>query len=125
MVDTMVAELEAAVDGDPSTPTPSSVEVGAVEAGADDAGDDGAADDDAGDDASAGDFDGDEAAAAAAWSSVFDSSVDFDGKAANLEDAESLAGTIEAYTETASGFGGISLEPTDVVIDGDTATITY
>jgi len=64
-------------------------------------------------------------AAGAAWSLVFDSDEPFDAKAVHLADAERLRGTVEAYAGAGSGFGGISLEPTDVVVDGETATITY
>jgi len=70
-------------------------------------------------------FTGDEADVAAAWAVVFDSSADFEDKAPHLVDAESLASTIDAYTATGDGFGGISLVPTAVTIDGDAATVTY
>ena len=117
VVEAMVVELEAAVDGDPSTPTPSSVRFGVVEA---------PEGFDAGDGAdTAAELSGDEATVAAAWAAVFDSTVGFDGKAANLEGADELADTIEAYTAAGESFGGINLAPTAVVIDGDAATITY
>ena len=70
-------------------------------------------------------FTGDEADVAAAWAVVFDSSADFEDKAPHLVDAESLASTIDAYAATGDGFGGISLVPTAVTIDGDAATVTY
>jgi len=70
-------------------------------------------------------FTGDEADVAAAWAVVFDSSADFEDKAPHLVDAESLASTIDAYTATGDGFGGISLVPTAVTIDGGAATVTY
>jgi iron complex transport system substrate-binding protein len=56
---------------------------------------------------------------------VFDSSVGFDDKAMHLEDADALRGTVEAYTVAGDAMGGISLVPTAVVVDGDTATVTY
>ena len=70
-------------------------------------------------------FTGDEADVAAAWAVVFDSTADFEDKAPHLVDAESLVSTVDAYTATGDGFGGISLVPTAVTIDGDAATVTY
>ena len=49
----------------------------------------------------------------------------YDAKAAVIADAEALRPTIEAYTPAGEVVGGITLEPTDVVITGDTAAITY
>ena len=69
--------------------------------------------------------DGDDEAAATAWALVFDSTVPFDQKAPHLADADVLAVTIDAYAATGEGFGGITLVPTAVVVDGDTAAITY
>jgi iron complex transport system substrate-binding protein len=65
------------------------------------------------------------AAASAAWALVFDSSVAFDDKAAHLAEADTLRPTVEAYAGAGAGFGGISLVPTAVAVDGDAATITY
>ncbi|MFK7918191.1 MAG: ABC transporter substrate-binding protein [Ilumatobacter sp.] len=111
----LIPEIQAAADGDPATVVASAAEVGAV---------DGAADDVA--DAEASPVGGDESSAASdAWSTVFDSTVPFDDKAAFLADAGSLAATVEAYTAAGNGFGGISLVPSDVVVEGDTAEITY
>ena len=56
---------------------------------------------------------------------MFDSEVPFDDKAANLENASALEAAAEAYAEAGSAMGGITLEATDVVIEGDTATVTY
>ena len=56
---------------------------------------------------------------------VFDSDVPFADKAAHLENAEALQAAAEAYTGAGSAMGGITLEPTNVAIDGDTATVTY
>lgn len=67
----------------------------------------------------------DEQAATDAWSLVFDSTVGFDDKAPHLADAEALRGTVESYTTAGAAMGGITLEPTNVVVDGDTATVTY
>ena len=44
-------------------------------------------------------------AASDAWSLVFDSSVGFDDKAMHLEDADSLRGTVEAYTVAGDAMG--------------------
>ena len=71
---------------------------------------------------------GDDAAAAAAsdvWRLVFDSSIGFDEKAPHIEDAEALEATVEAYTTAGAAMRGITLEPTEVIVDGDTATVTY
>lgn len=67
----------------------------------------------------------DEQAAADAWAVVFDSETSRDDKAPHLEAADELASTIEAYAAAGSDMGGISLAPTGVAIDGDTATVTY
>ncbi|MEM8620108.1 MAG: hypothetical protein AAGF73_10325 [Actinomycetota bacterium] len=68
---------------------------------------------------------GDEEAAATAWALVFDSTAAFDQKSPHLADADALAATVEAYAATGAGFGGITLVPTAVTVDGDTAAITY
>jgi iron complex transport system substrate-binding protein len=67
----------------------------------------------------------DAAAAAAAWSVVFDSATAADDKEPHLADAAALQTTIEAYAAAGSVMGGIQLTPTNTVIDGDTATVTY
>ncbi|MEZ5252076.1 MAG: hypothetical protein R2713_23575 [Ilumatobacteraceae bacterium] len=56
---------------------------------------------------------------------MFDSSVGFDEKAPHIEDADALQATVEAYTAASAAMGGITLEPTEVVVDGDTANVTY
>jgi iron complex transport system substrate-binding protein len=104
----LVPELALAVDGDPATAVPSASAIdpdGPSDAGTTD--DDGAAD------------------ASDAWSLVFDSSVGFDDKAPHVEDAEALRATIDAYTAAGDAMGGITLVPTEVVVVGDTATVTY
>ena len=70
-------------------------------------------------------LDADAEAAALAWTAAFDSTTGFDEKAPYIADAEALRATIEAYTPAGEAVGGIALSPTDVVVDGDTATITY
>jgi len=78
-------------------------------------------DDAAGVDAS----DPDEAAVAEAWTTVFDSSVAAEAKAPFLEDPTTTAATLAAYATTGEAMQGITLEPTDVAVDGETATVTY
>lgn len=80
------------------------------------------------DEAAAGDLDlsdPDVAAVAEAWTTVFDSTVAADAKSAFLEDPAGVADTLTAYAATGEAMQGITLEPTDVTIDGDTATVTY
>ena len=60
-----------------------------------------------------------------AWAIVFDSEADFADKVPHLEDAAQLESTVTAYAETGASFGGVSLEPTAVSIEGDVATVTY
>lgn len=69
--------------------------------------------------------DADVDAVVAAYRAVFDSTVQFDDKIPYLEDAESLRETHAEYATVAESFGGISLEPVAVVIDGDRAEVTY
>ena len=42
-----------------------------------------------------------------------------------MEDAAALRSTIDAYTAAGVVMGGITLVPTNVVVSGDTATVTY
>ena len=67
----------------------------------------------------------DEVAVAEAWTTVFDSSVAPEQKSAYLEDPAAAAATLTAYATTGEMVQGITLEPTDVAIEGDTATVTY
>ena len=60
-----------------------------------------------------------------AWAVVFDSEADFADKVPHLENAAQLESTVTAYAETGASFGGVSLEPTAVSIEGDVATVTY
>ena len=108
VLDELVPELALAVDGDAATPVPSADQ---IQPGYEPrAGEEGETD---------------AAAAGEAWSRVFDSNVPFAEKAAHIEDAAGLQATIEAYTTAGATMGGISLTPTDVVVNGDVATITY
>jgi hypothetical protein len=76
-------------------------------------------------DAAGGDASADEEAAGAAVATVFDSSVPYDDKLALVEGGEAHRADHEAYVGAADAVGGITVEPTDVAVDGDTATITY
>jgi iron complex transport system substrate-binding protein len=67
----------------------------------------------------------DEDAAGLAVQSVFDSTVAFDDKVASLEGGEAHRADHDAYVGAAGAVGGIAVEPTDVAVDGDTATVTY
>ena len=107
VVEELVPELALALDGDPTTAVPSAATITP-------------------EGAATGETSGDPAAeASAVWSLVFDSAVPFEEKAAHMEDAEALRATVEAYTAAGTAMGGISLAPTEVVVDGDTATVTY
>ena len=57
-------------------------------------------------------------AAALAWTTVFDSSLAYDAKAAYIADAEALKATIDAYTQAGQAVGGITLVPTAVAVSG-------
>ncbi|MEO1061611.1 MAG: hypothetical protein AAFZ07_09350, partial [Actinomycetota bacterium] len=70
-------------------------------------------------------LDADQQAVADAWSAVFDSTVPFDDKAPHLAEAEALRETVDAYASTGDTFGGISLVPTAVLVEGESATVTY
>jgi iron complex transport system substrate-binding protein len=117
VIDELVPELALALDGDPFTAVPSAEAITVQDA--------------TGDDEAEGDATGtgtpeDEASAASdVWSLVFDSAIVYEDKSAHIEDAEALRPTIEAYTVAGEGMGGITLAPTEVVVDGDTATVTY
>jgi iron complex transport system substrate-binding protein len=108
VLDQLVPELALAVDGDPATAVPSAAQ---IQPGYEPA--------------AGGELESDAAAAGAAWTLVFDSNVPYADKAAHVEDAAALQATIEAYTTAGAALGGITLAPTDVSVDGDTATITY
>lgn len=107
VIEHLVPELALALDGDPTTAVPSATAIAPEGASAVVTSDDPAD------------------AAADVWRLVFDSSVGFDDKEAHVEDAEALRATIDAYTAAGATMGGITLVPTDAVVDGDTATVTY
>jgi iron complex transport system substrate-binding protein len=64
-------------------------------------------------------------AVATAWTTAFDSTVDFATKAPFIADADTLRPTIEAYTPAGEAVGGIALVPTSIAVNGDTAAVTY
>lgn len=64
-------------------------------------------------------------AATTAWTTAFDSSVAFVDKAEFIAAAESVRPTLKAYATLGEQMGGITLVVTDVVVNGDTATLTY
>jgi iron complex transport system substrate-binding protein len=112
VIEALVPELAAAVDGDPSTIVPSAQQWGLTASSTTPTADSALVDDD-------------EAMVADVWRSVFDSATAFEDRAPNLEDADALRQTAEAYATFGDGLGGVSLEPTAVVVDGDVATVTY
>jgi iron complex transport system substrate-binding protein len=64
-------------------------------------------------------------AAVQAWTTVFDSSLAFEAKAAHIADAAALQATIDGYTHAGQAVGGIALVPTAVEVTDDSAAITY
>lgn len=120
LLDSLVPQVEAAVDGDPATEVPPSTFDGAAtaDAGADEA--------DGTDAVAPVTFDDpDQADAAAAWALVFDSSSDPADVVAHLEGGEDAVATLEAYGEAGQAVGGIGMHPTAVEVGGDAASITY
>lgn len=115
VLERLVPEIEAAADDDPATVVPSAAEVGAVDGGAAPS----TSSDGAGPERDIA------KAAGEAWAIVFDSSIPFAEKSAHLADAAALETAVEAYTAAGNGFGGISLVPTDVAVDGGAAEVTY
>ena len=69
--------------------------------------------------------DADSAVAGEVVATVFDSSVPFDDKLASIEGGEAHRADHDGYVTAATAVGGITVEPTDVAVDGDTATVTY
>jgi hypothetical protein len=64
-------------------------------------------------------------AVVAAYSVVFDSATTFEEKAPYITDPTGLEETVADYTAAGETLGGITLLATEVVIDGDTAAVTY
>lgn len=60
-----------------------------------------------------------------AYETAFDSVSDFETKAPFIDDPTGLEDTVAQYLTTGTTMGGIGVAVTEVVIDGDTATVTY
>ena len=60
-----------------------------------------------------------------AFTTAFDSEVDYDGKARYIDDPSGLEETVAAYTATGDVVGRLTVEPASVAIEGDVATVTY
>ncbi len=56
---------------------------------------------------------------------VFDSTTTYEEKASFIEEPEGLEGTVETYSSTGASVGGVTAQPTEVVISGDTAEVVY
>jgi hypothetical protein len=61
----------------------------------------------------------------AVYAVAFDSSTSFEEKAAVLVDPAGLEDTVAAYATTGESVGGVTTEVNAVVIDGETAEVTY
>ena len=59
------------------------------------------------------------------YSVAFDSTTTFDEKAAVLVDSAGLEDTVADYAATGESVGGVTTEVNAVVIDGETAQVTY
>lgn len=60
-----------------------------------------------------------------AYQVAFDSTSDYEAKAPYIEDPTGLEETVAQYLTTGEAMGGITVEVTEVTIDGDTATLVY
>ena len=67
----------------------------------------------------------DDAAAGDLVATVFDSSIPFDDKVSLIEGGEAHRADHDGYVTAADAVGGITIDPTDVTVTGDTATVTY
>jgi len=61
----------------------------------------------------------------AVYAVAFDSTTSFEEKATVLVDSAGLEDTVAAYATTGESVGGVTTEVSAVVIDGDTAEVTY
>tara|TARA_B100001996_G_scaffold240630_1_gene186037 strand:+ start:1749 stop:2339 length:591 start_codon:yes stop_codon:yes gene_type:complete len=64
-------------------------------------------------------------AAMDAFALVYDSNANWAEKAPHLENSDLLEASNEGYRAGSEGLGGITLRPSGVTVDGDTATIIY
>lgn len=60
-----------------------------------------------------------------AYQVAFDSTSDYEAKAPYIEDPTGLEETVAQYLVTGETMGGITVEVTEVTVDGDTATLVY
>ena len=60
-----------------------------------------------------------------AYMVVFDSATTFEEKEPYLVDPSGLETTVEKYAMTGESMGGVSLDPKRVVVEGDTAVVSY
>ena len=60
-----------------------------------------------------------------AYTIALDSVTDFEEKAPYVEDSADLEETVAEYLTNGQFVGGVGVLPTEVVIDGDTAVVTY
>lgn len=61
----------------------------------------------------------------ALYQTVFDSTTSFDEKAALIVDPTGLEDTVATYASTGESVGGVTVEPTAVVVTGDEAEVVY
>ena len=61
----------------------------------------------------------------AAYTIALDSVSSYEEKAPYIDDPSGLEETVTKYLETGQSMGGIGVAPSAVVIDGDTAVVTY
>ncbi len=64
-------------------------------------------------------------AVVATYEIVFSSKTGYDEKEPYLDDPTGLEETVAKYQETGESMGGVELAPTSVVINGDSADVTY
>lgn len=64
-------------------------------------------------------------AVVATYEIVFSSKTGYDEKAPYLDDPTGLEDTVAKYQETGESMGGVELSPTAVVINGESADVTY
>jgi hypothetical protein len=56
---------------------------------------------------------------------AFDSTSDYETKAQYIDDPSGLEDTVATYTATGESMGGVGVSVTDVVVNGDTADVSY
>ncbi|MEM7141874.1 MAG: ABC transporter substrate-binding protein [Actinomycetota bacterium] len=106
IVERLVPELTAALDGDPDTVPPSTAALYDA-------------------DAAAGAPTADEQAAMDAWQAVLDPNVPLDEKRVHLADSELLEPLVAEASTAAAEVGGVSIRATGASVVADTATVTF